>query len=306
MEVVWNAWVFLEAYMCAINWAIFKGIKRVAGSSGGAITALMVALDLSMDDMYNFLNQNSTKYMDGCCSTLLYPYYFLCGGGYGFYRGRVLENDLMNMVNNKFDKDYPDFRKSKGISYQPTFDDIYKMYKKELIITGSNISRSAIEYFCPKLTPNMPAYKAVRISAALPPLFDSVVYNGDRYVDGGTMENFPLDVFCGKDSIFAEEKEPTFDRTLGFNLIGEGVSYKIHANGINDEIVGTTSKSTTGITNYATGLVDFIFNRNSEDVMVLINLLNRGDPHSFLKHTIKAYTPCLTTADFSGINGEER
>jgi predicted acylesterase/phospholipase RssA len=282
-------------------------IKRIAGASGGAITALLVVLGYSASEINKFVCVDQSKYMDRSWSYMTWWYYLLFGGGFGIYRGKVLEDDLKSFVNTKFDRDFPDFRKSKEKDYQPTFQDLYTMYKKELIVPVTNDSRQVVEFFCPKLTPNMPLYLAVRMSASIPGFFESITYNGCRYIDGGMAENYPLDVFCTPKYIFLDVKEPSkkdveklvFDRTLGFTLVGSGIVYVIDDKDNKDSIVSNVLVPTSNAYEYGTSIIDFWCTQNSEDVMTIVNLLNPNEPHSFLKHSIKAYTPCITTTDFN-------
>ena len=44
----------------------------------------------------------------------------------------------------------------------------------------------------------MPIRKAIRMSMSVPFVFEPVMHDGCYYVDGGTIDNYPIKVFDGK------------------------------------------------------------------------------------------------------------
>lgn len=78
-----------------------------------------------------------------------------------------------------------------------------------MVIVGCNLNRLREVHFSHKNTPDMPIHKAVRISASYPFIFKPIEYEGDLYVDGGIVNNYPLYVF---DNI---------DKTIGVKLLTE-------------------------------------------------------------------------------------
>jgi predicted acylesterase/phospholipase RssA len=277
---------------------ILPKIKRFAGTSGGSICALLCAIGYDINDIYNIVSANQSKYLDRRYAIVDW-WYYLFSNNFGVYLGDVLKEDIRSFINTRFDKDFPTFRKSKGDNYDPTFKDIYDKYGKELLVTGTNLSKMSTDYFCPKLTPDMPVYIAIRISSSIPGLFESVMYNGHRYVDGGLCENYPLNLFCNESPyIFKKDNEEIFDKTLGFALMTSGMVIIKDPSG-NDRVENKIDSNINSASSFGCSLVDFICNKNFVDVMTIVNLNNTKEKHSFLNHTITAYTPCLTTADFS-------
>jgi hypothetical protein len=78
------------------------------------------------------------------------------------------------------------------------------------VVTGSNVLEGRTDYFSHKTHPTMPISKAVRISSSIPLFFDPVVYEGALYVDGGAMNNFPIDIF--------DDGNTPNSSTLGFSI----------------------------------------------------------------------------------------
>jgi NTE family protein len=88
---------------------------------------------------------------------------------------------------------------------------LYEITNKRLIITGTCLDLNQIEYFDYIRTPDMPVVIALRISISIPILFTPYNYNNHVYVDGGLLDNYPMDQF--KDEL---------DDTLGFYIVNNG------------------------------------------------------------------------------------
>ena len=74
-----------------------------------------------------------------------------------------------------------------------TFIEFAKQTGKNLVVTGSNLSKKRPEFFSVDTTPDMSVVLALRISASIPFVFDPVVHDGSIYVDGALFNNFPID-----------------------------------------------------------------------------------------------------------------
>ncbi|AYV78106.1 MAG: patatin [Edafosvirus sp.] len=291
---------YLGAILVLDELNLLSSIKRFSGTSGGALTALLCSLKYDVDDIYNIVTADQSKYQDRKWKFFNW-WYYLCNRNFGIYRGNVLAEDIKSFINNKFDKDFPDFRPN---NYNPTFRDIYEKYGTELIVTGTNLSTSNVDYFCPKLTPDMPVYVAIRISVSIPAFFESVIYNNCRYVDGGICENYPLDVFCNQSNyVFKKENEDTFKNSLGFAFLSSGTKIIKDING-NDQIENTVETNVNTLQLYGSSIIDFYCTRNFEDEMYFINK-NNDEPDAFLNHTVSAYTPCISTCDFNATHNNK-
>ena len=119
-----------------------------------------------------------------------------------------------------------------------TFKEHYQFFKKELLITGSNLSTGKTQLFSHTETPEFPVADAVRISMSLPFIYKPYIISETKkgwppcgtYVDGGLWNNLPYREFEGMDSnlktsnesaslastaSFTKSKKP---KTLGLRL----------------------------------------------------------------------------------------
>jgi predicted acylesterase/phospholipase RssA len=89
--------------------------------------------------------------------------------------------------------------KKKGYHKKTTFDDLYiKTNKKKIIITGVCLNDTSLHYFSHETTPNMQILQAIQISISIPIIFKPFEFENKIWVDGGVMNNYPIDLFNDK------------------------------------------------------------------------------------------------------------
>jgi NTE family protein len=166
--------------------AIIENITRVAGASSGSIAALFLGLNYSADEVVeNLLKVDFEKFLEKPPFIDKIPFFLEY---YGRYRGDTLYEWAQTNV------------AAKTGSKTSTFADIQKMKQekgfKDMYIVGSNLSTGFGEIFSHETTPDMPVADALRISMSYPLLFAAVrAKNGDVYVDGGLLNNYPVTMF---------------------------------------------------------------------------------------------------------------
>jgi NTE family protein len=175
---------------------LLKDVQRVGGTSSGSITAMLLSIGYTADEITTIVNNTPyKKFNDGR--------YFFIGGinrvqkYYGWYRGRQFENWLSKLIKAKTgDED---------ISFQQLKDRGFK----ELYITGTCLNKQSLVVFSAENYPSMKVKDAVRISISIPLYFEAiwidekgnVVHHPknntglDLMVDGGFMANFPIKIF---------------------------------------------------------------------------------------------------------------
>ncbi|HEO1438273.1 TPA: Dot/Icm T4SS effector VpdB [Legionella pneumophila] len=72
---------------------------------------------------------------------------------------------------------------------------------KELYVTGTD-ENGELRIFSHEKDADMPVSIAVRISASLPGVFDPVIYEGRKYIDGGAANNLPVNIFFNKEEAY--------------------------------------------------------------------------------------------------------
>jgi len=192
---------------------LFQNVKRFAGASAGAITAALLAIGMSADeldeqmssvDFATFLGKSNVdidalvdKPLEFCLKA---PEVIIDEATKrGLCDGSVFVQWLTSMF------------KLKGFDETTTFAELYEKTGNELIIVlcYANCSKTVLACHKNDETADMPIITAVRGSMSIPFVFEPLIWNENTYVDGGTMYNYPIEVF---------DEEISPKKTLGFIL----------------------------------------------------------------------------------------
>jgi NTE family protein len=151
------------------------------GTSIGSSIALLLCIGYTSDDIYNILMDIDASMLTNYnIDTLLNDAHFGFANLDSFFY-------ILGML-----------MKKKKISPKITFKKLFDKVKKKLIITGVCINTSSLHYFNHIDTPNMEVLTAVRISSSIPIVFKPVIYNDKAWIDGGCLNNYPIDYFKDK------------------------------------------------------------------------------------------------------------
>ena len=175
---------------------ILQNIERVAGTSAGAITAMLVAFRLSYSETLSlpkertkqtrtseFLGSLGLRNGDLVCTSRLV-------NEYGWYSSQYFYEWLQEIT----------AKYCNGNSLA-TFADFKELGYRDLYIIVSNMSKHRAETFSYETTPDVAVVDAVRMSMSIPFFFQALRFDGqkfgagDIYVDGGLYDNFPIQLF---------------------------------------------------------------------------------------------------------------
>ena len=165
---------------------ILKNIERVAGTSAGAMMAVLIGLRYSADEVKEILwNLNFKNFMDSSWGIVRDTQRLI--KDYGWYKGDFFR-DLMAK-----------FIKQKAGNGEATFADLANAKKfRDIYLVGADLSTGLSVVFNAKDTPNVKVADAARISMSIP-LFFAAVKGGEKnkhiYVDGGLLDNYAIKTF---------------------------------------------------------------------------------------------------------------
>lgn len=74
-----------------------------------------------------------------------------------------------------------------------------------MIITSTDVESESTVYYTPDTHPNVPIVESVRESSSIPLYYCPVLRNGCMYVDGGLLDNYPIQKlydYLPKDQVF--------------------------------------------------------------------------------------------------------
>jgi len=215
---------YLGALESLAKHRVLGDIQRVAGSSVGAITAVLAALYPSFDDIKTIADsldytlvpssgmpakekESPSEKQFLVIRPILEKIEPLMGNvqnlrrlvqNYGWYSSDYVYRWLQNNIAPQFTVKkeaytFADFRDPSIHRDRRPFKDLY--------VTGTDISHRRIRVFSYETTPDMEVAYAVRISMSIPFFFEALPYQypGDgethQWADGGVLWNFPLTLF---------------------------------------------------------------------------------------------------------------
>ena len=152
-----------------------NNIKNFSGSSIGAIICYLIIIGCSPIEILLTLhtNQITQKLKDSFNLKNILE-------NKGIFDFSILRNALNDVTRQKLGKEI-------------TMIDIKKMFKKNFSICTFNYTKKEIEYITHETNPDMNCIDALQCSASIPLIFDWYDYDGYIYVDGGFVDNFPID-----------------------------------------------------------------------------------------------------------------
>ena len=165
---------------------IFQDIERVAGTSAGALIAVLVGLGYSTEELRKILWElNFQNFLDDSFGIIRDSQRLI--NEYGWYQGDFFRNLVAGYI------------KEKAKNGEETFRDLAEANKfKDIYLIGADLSTGFSKVFSYKHTPDVKVADAARISMSIPLFFKAVQgVNGDKhvYVDGGLLDNYPIKVF---------------------------------------------------------------------------------------------------------------
>lgn len=199
---------------------LLDNVKWVAGSSAGAMTALMVALNYSPEEIEQELTEvDFSKFTDSQSNRLSAIFGYITklknisSLHQGMHDGKELYNWVKKIVKNKLNNELA------------TFSDLQEKMNqsldyKDLFIIVTNADKNKTEIFSYETTPRLQLADAVLVSMSIPGYFWTRYLDEDEmqridweptkekinkkthrlipYVDGSVLNNYPVEIFCDR------------------------------------------------------------------------------------------------------------
>lgn len=179
--------------------------KRLAGTSGGALFAMLLAIHaqrdslgcLDMTDMTrDFESATLKNFQDDSFGVIQDVARFI--RSYGWFKGDRLEDWCVECLTKH------------GFPGLIGFGEFRDMTGVNLKVTGTELSARHTRVFCADDTPDFPVARALRISTSYPFIFAAPKEGSTEcYTDGGVLMNYPITLFSGH-----------LDTTVGFMVKG--------------------------------------------------------------------------------------
>jgi len=175
------------AYVGALKVLQEKGVldqvERVAGTSAGAINAILLSLGYTPEETAEVLSElNFNNFMDDDWGVIRDTKRLT--RKFGWYKGDFFRAWIGKLIVRKLGNPNATFAELKGRGCL------------DLYLVGTNLSTRFAEVFSAEHTPRTRVADAARISMSIPLFFTSVRdVRGDCFVDGGVLNNYPVKLF---------------------------------------------------------------------------------------------------------------
>lgn len=175
---------------------IIKNINTFVGTSIGSFIISMYLLGYNGQEMYDFITNFDLSRLK--CTNILSFFEH-----YGLDKGEGLEYVLKRLI------------VARGHDENITLKELFYITKTKFIITTVCLNSLEICYMTHENYPDLELYKAVRMSSSIPIFYTPVIYEDQYYIDGGCMDNYPMNLF-----------KNNLEEVLGFYILSNNVYMK--------------------------------------------------------------------------------
>jgi len=164
---------------------ILKNIKTFTGTSIGGCLALLLTLNYSSKELIEiFTNVDIEKYRDINIDNILHFF-----ENYGIDDGKRILNIFKILLVSKLNTF------NKNLNETITFADLFNLTHKKVTIIGCCLNDMETIYYNYETFPEMKILDALRITFSIPFIFKPVTINDKIYVDGGLLNNYPIELY---------------------------------------------------------------------------------------------------------------
>jgi NTE family protein len=180
---------------------ILRDVKRIGGTSAGAINAVLLGCGYSNKEQLNIMSGlDFNNFLDSSWGVMRDTARLI--NEFGWYKGDFFYEWIGGLIKKKLGR------------AELSFAEFEKLTGRALYLVGTNLSTGFGEIFSHEHTPAMRMVDAVRISMSIP-LFFAAIRNARRdvYVDGGLLNNYPIKLFDREKYISEDDRPKAARRT---------------------------------------------------------------------------------------------
>lgn len=152
-----------------------ENVKVFAGTSIGSVIALLLSIGYTPFELFYALYSREDFVPKGSVLPLKE-----IPSSWGLISMKRALNIVSDLLEEKLGSSKLSFRK------------LFTLTGKKLYIMAVNISTMSLETFSSETTPHLKVIDAVSLSSNIPMVCCRMQYHGNMYIDGGLLDNFPL------------------------------------------------------------------------------------------------------------------
>jgi predicted acylesterase/phospholipase RssA len=155
---------------------MLQSVRRFVGTSAGSIIAGLLGIGYTVNELYDLMMKLDFERFQDVKPADLFT-------NLGMDSGERLSLALREMISQK------------KCSPEITLLEIHKRFGISLHFTTACLNTCRLHVLNYLSEPELPLWKAIRMSTSIPGLFVPVSHRGYMYVDGGCIDNFPMSLF---------------------------------------------------------------------------------------------------------------
>lgn len=179
------------------NFYNINNIQKVYGTSIGGFIGAMLCLKLDMDDLIENFTDRPWHNLLGLSPSILSDFYLK--------KGIVNKKICLRATGNLLE--------SVDLTTDITLKEFYDYSKIELHLYTISLSDFRLNDISYKTHPNMLLVDAIYITCSIPYIFQPLEINGENYIDGGLLCNYPLNKCLEQDN----SKEETLSLCFSYS-----------------------------------------------------------------------------------------
>ena len=232
---------------------ILSSIERVAGTSAGAITAVLLAVGYNHKEVSDIVASiNFNDFADDSAGIVRDAERFI--SDFGWHKGDFFRRWIGKLIRNKKGK--------KDLTFKELHESKNSL---DLYLVATNLSDQTSEIFSHEHTPDIEIRDAARMSMSIPLYFKCVRYGKDKdiMIDGGVAWNYPLNIFDNIKYVSNPKngEKVSYNKSDGYILNQETLGFRLDSMqeiDFNQSNWSNVPKDIDNILNYAMSLVEFM------------------------------------------------
>jgi len=157
---------------------LLKNLNEILGVSCGSLFGFAYTIGYSPNELKEFVTLFDFSLIQHLEPEVVFDFFQT----YGVDNGHNLERLLESML------------KAKGFSPTITFQELYEKTRIYLRVYATNLNSSTFDEFSYKASPTIKVIDGIIASCAIPFYFTPRTINNNTYVDGGVLNNYPIDI----------------------------------------------------------------------------------------------------------------